>query len=113
MTTFLLLAPALVPVLRTMMVSPTTLLAAVVGLLLTSALSALGMPHLLTNPVEGSSEPLNYDTSPATFNLMSRQAVTGTGFEYDQHASTSYHPRTGDPPYPYGHAPGACFGIIQ
>ena len=55
-----------------MVVSPTTLLAAVGGLFLTTALSALGMLHLLTNPVEGSSEHPSYDTYSATnpYNLM-------------------------------------------
>ena len=89
------------------------MLAAVGGLFLTTALSALGMLHLLTNPVEGSSEPLSYDTPSAInhSNLMPVSAVAGTGFGFD--GSTSYHPRTGDPPYLSSRAPGECFGITQ
>ncbi len=115
LTSFLLLSTALVPVLRTMVVSPTALLAAIVGLLLTSALSVLGTHHLLTNPVEASSGPPSYDTSSAAnhFNLMPRLAVAGTGLALDRHATTSYHPRTGDPPYLSSHAPGECFGSTQ
>ena len=101
-----------------MMVSPATLLTAVVGLLLTSALSALGMLHLLTNPVEGSSEHPSYDTYSATnpYNLMPGLAVPGTGLELDARASTSYHPHRGDPPYPTivsGHVLDGRYGITQ
>ena len=101
-----------------MMVSPTTLLAAVVGLLLTSALSALGILHLLTNPAEGSSEHPSYDpySTDNHFNLMPGPAAAGTGLEFDARASTSYNPRRGNPPYPTivsGHVLDGRFGITQ
>lgn len=110
-----LLSSALAPVLRTMMVSPTKLLAAVVGLLLTSA---LGLLHLLTNPVEGSSEHPSYETYSDTnhYNPMPGLATTGTGLELNARASTSYHPPRGNPPYHTmvsGHVPDGHFGITQ
>jgi hypothetical protein len=99
--TTLLFYSALAPVLQIMMVSSTTLLATVVGLLLTPAFSALGALHVPTNPVEGHSETASYDTSPATnhFNLMPGGDVAGTVPGFNAGASTSFHPRRVDPPY--------------
>ena len=92
------------------MVSHTTLLATVVGSLLTPAFNAPGMLHLLTNPAVGSSETASYDVYPTTdhFNLMPGGEVAGTVPGLDTGASTSYHPRRGDPPYP-AIAPGHAF----
>ena len=100
------------------MVSPTTLLATAVGLLLAPAFNAPGTLHLLTNPAGGSSETASYDTYPTTnhFNLMPGGEVAGTVPGLDTGASTSYHPRRGDPSYPAivpGHAFDGHFGITE
>ena len=80
------------------MVRPTTLLATVVGLLLTPAPGPLHQP---TNPVEGYSEPANYETFPLTdhFNLMPG-GVAGPAPGLDAGGFTPYYPQGGYPPYP-------------
>jgi len=73
------------------MVRPTTLLATVVGLLLTPA---PGPPHLPTNPVEGYA---NYETLTDHLNLMPG-GVAGPAPGLDAGAFTPYY--GGYPPYP-------------
>ena len=97
------------------MVNPTILLAAIVGLLLAPAFRPL---NLHTIPVGGSSEPAIYDIFPTMnhFGLMPGSEVAGMAPELDAGASTSFHPRGGDPSYPATlseHTFDEYFGITQ